>query len=815
MRDGSRPTFVIPAASTRRIQAPPLPATPREITHWQRKHLLMLRFTPLAALIGAALVFPVHAADAPSPSSPQTNNATQLPGVQVTASAPSVQFNTPGTTTLIDRQQMDRHLVTNIRDLVQYEPGVSAIGSPGRFGLDSFNISGLSGNRTRIEVDGVSMPDSFGADVAGGSFRAGRDFIDLDEIKQVEIVRGPASALYPSDALGGVVSLTTKDPADYLRPGKSLYTSVKEQYDGTDRSYATTATMAGGDQRNGFLLVATHRDGHETEDMGTIGGIGNTRTRPDPLVYNLNDVLAKYVHTADSGRTDHVIVDASQMRTRTDGLSELTASYGVMPTYYNSQDQQTHLRASVGQWFPQLNSAIADTLDWNAYWQLSRTRTDTQTDYGTIDRFFENLPLQEKVFGGKLVAVKHLGDTGAISQTISYGVELSRTWAQSNVGGYGIDTQTGAMGSSDAFLPGNYPLHLIPDSATDRYSLFGQDEIGLFDDRLVVTPGVRADRYDYQPADDQLYLKYNPGYVQSDYQANHVSPKLGVIWHLNDTLSAYADFDYGFRPPLYSEISGAWNEQPAPGINIAFLPNPNLKAETSRGAEFGLRGKSDLGWFDVNGYYNRYNNFIWSGYALAPNAVPAWAYQISQGAFFNEFFQAVNARKAFIKGVEASGALQLGHFSDALKGWSLKASAAIATGRLIQPGDTGYTPLNTVDPAKLVAGVSYDAQTWGAELIGTAVRRHTPLSDPTIFRPAGYATLDLYGHVSPTDNLELYAGISNLANRKYWDWGNLNSGTLGNLIDGNGVNDAGTGGLPADRFTMPGRTFSLAARVAF
>lgn len=772
----------------------------------------MLRLSPLAAVIGMALAFSAQAADLAAPA--QSNTTTQLPGVQVTATAPSVQFNVPGTTTVINRQQMDRHLVTTIRDLVQYEPGVSAIGSAGRFGLDSFNIRGLSGNRTRIEIDGVSLPDSFGADVAGGSFRAGRDFIDLDEIKQVTIIRGPASALYPSDALGGVVSLITKDPADYLQAGQHVYGSVKEQYDGMDRSFSTTATVAGGDQHDGLLLVMNHRNGHETENMGDVGGVGNTRTRPDPLTYDLNSFLAKYVHTADSGRVDRFILDGSQMRTLTDGLSQLVPSYGVTPTYYHSQDEDTRLRASVGQWFPNLASVLADTLDWNAYWQKSTTHTNTQTDYGVIDRFFQELPLEEKVLGGKLVAVKRLDGVHGVDQSISYGIELSRTSAQSNVGGYGVDTLTGAAGSSDAFLPGNYPLHLIPDSNTYRYALFGQDEISLFDDRLTITPAVRADRYDYEPSADALYLNYNPGYVQSNYTQNHVSPKLGAIWRFTDTLSAYADFDYGFRPPLYSEIAGSWNEQ-EDGINIAFLPNPNLKAETSRGAEFGLRGRSDTGWFDINGYFNSYRNFIWSGYALAPNQIPAWAYQMAPGAFYDLFFQSVNARKAYIKGLEASGALQLSQFSDALKGWSLKGSAAIADGQLIQPGDTGYTPLNTVDPAKLVVGVSYDADDWGTELVGTGVRKHTGLSDPTIFRPPGYATIDLYGHYSPTGSVELYAGISNLANRKYWDWGNLNSGALGNLISGNGVNDAGTGGLPADRLTMPGRTFSLAARVSF
>jgi hemoglobin/transferrin/lactoferrin receptor protein len=768
-----------------------------------------LRITPLAAVLGALLALPAAAESLLIAAT--TGNITDLPRVQVTALVPAIQLNTPGTVSVISRQQMDRHLVTTIRDLVRYEPGVSVIGTAGRFGLDSFNIRGLSGNRTRIEIDGVSMPASFGADVAGGSFRAGRNFIDLDDIQQVEITRGPASALYPSDALGGVVSLRTKDPADYLRPSKDVYGALKEQYDSADASLSSTATLAGGDKRNGILFVANHREGRETANQGDVGSSGASRTRPDPQSYNLDSFLGKYVHSSDSGRTDRVILDGSQMRARTNGLSNLTSTAG----YYDSQDENMRVRASVGQWFPKLDGTLADTLDWNAYWQKSRARTSTQTETATVRRFYDNLPLQEKIFGGKLVAVKRLGEGGAANHTISYGVELSRTDAQSSVDGYGVNKLTGATGSSKAFLPGNYPLHLIPDSKTNRYSLFGQDDIGLFGGRLVMTPGVRADRYEYKPDADALYQNYNPGFVQANYEKNHVSPKLGAVWHFNDTLSAYLDYAYGFRPPLYSEISGAWNEQPIPIVNIAFLPNPNLKAETSRGAEIGLRGKGEAGWFSVGGYYNRYRNFIWSGYQVPAAQVPVWAYQISQGALFSQFFQSVNASRAYIKGIEASGQLRLGRFSDALEGWSLRGSVAVTTGRLIEPGDSGYRPLNTVDPAKLVAGIAYDAERWGAELVGTAVRRHTRLSDPAAFRSAGYATLDLYAHYSPIDKFELYAGIVNLGDRKYWDWGNLNGGTLGNLVSGNGVNDAGTGGLPADRLTMPGRSFNIAARIVF
>lgn len=771
----------------------------------------MLRFTPLAAVIGALLSLPALATDvlaAEPAAATEAKSATDLPALQVTALAPTIELNTPGTVSVIDRVQMDRHLSSNIRDLVKYEPGVSVIGSAGRFGLDSFNIRGLSGNRTRIDIDGVSMPASFGANVAGGSFRAGRNFIDLDDIKQVDIVRGPASVLYPSDALGGTVSLKTKDPADYLRNGHDPYVSVKEQYDSTDRSLSSTATFAGGDSRNGVLFVANHREGHETDNMGDVGGTGAKRTRPDPQTYQLDSFLGKYVHTADSGRVDRVTVDGSQTRTRTDQLSNVTAS----AHYYESQDEDMRIRASVGQWFPQLNGALADTLDWNAYWQKSRTRTNTQTETATVARFYDNLPLQEKVAGGRIVAVKSLGEGTSISNTISYGAELSRTDAMSTVDGYGINKRTGATGSTSAFVPGNYPLHLIPSSETDRYSIFGQDEIALLDGRLSLTPAVRVDRYEYKPDEDALYSAYNPGYVRQNYEKTHASPKLGVLWHFNDAMSAYFNYAQGFRPPLYSEIAGAWNEQPFPGFNIAFLPNPNLKAETSRGLELGVRGKGDAGWFNVAAYYNRYRDFIWSGYAIPSSQVPSWV-QVMPG--MNLYYQAVNASKANIKGAEASGALRLAQFSDALEGWTLKGNASIASGELIQPGDTGYSPLNTVDPAKLVLGVSYDATQWGAELIGTGVRRHTGLSDPTAFRPGGYATFDLYAHYTPIDNLELYAGVSNLGDRKYWDWGNLNGGALGNLVTGNGLNDTGTGGSPADRLTMPGRTFSVAAKFAF
>ncbi len=741
----------------------------------------------------------------------------QLPTIRVTGIRPAIGLDQPGTTSIIDRRQIDRQLVSDIRELVRYEPGVSAIGTAGRFGLDSFNIRGLSGNRTYMEIDGLPVPDSFGADIAGGGFRAGRNFIDMDSIKQVEIIRGPVSPLYPSDALGGAVIITTRAPSDYLGPDRPVHAFVREQYDSASRSFATTALLAAGNQRHGFLLSANHRDGHETGNKGNVGGTGAERTRPDPMDYRNDGLLARYVHHADSGREDRVSVRGTRRDTRTNGLSELVPDphTGVTPRYYRSHDTDSQASAMVGQQWTRLDAALADVLDWHAYWQQTLTRTRTATDTPEVARYFDTVPVNERVIGARLLATKHAGDAGPVTQTIRYGIDATRTHVESRADGYGVDKQTGAIGSSNAFLPGNYPMHLVPPSHTDRFALFGQDRIDLVDGRLTITAGVRAERYAYRPQADALYQQLNRGYLQRDYTRNHVSPKLGMIWRFNDVLSLHADYADGFRPPLYSELSGAWNEQPFPGLNIAFLPSPGLDAETSRNLEIGLRGYGNAFWFDVTAYYNRYRDFIWTGYALPASQVPPWAYQISPGAFLNAFYQAVNAPRAVIKGIEASGQVKLGAFGEALQGWSLRATAALASGELVAPGTDSWSPLNSVDPARLVVGIAYEGTRWGMQLVGTGVRRHTRLSDPDAFRPPGYGTLDFYTHWKPADNVVLYFGARNLTDRKYWDWGSLNGGTLGNFLTGNGINDAGTGGIPADRLTMPGRSISVAARISF
>src|SRR6187402_24871 len=182
----------------------------------------------------------------------------------------------PATVSVIDSKQIADDLMTDIKDLVRYEPGVAVRRAPARFtaagaatGRDrdsGFNIRGLEGNRVLITVDGVRVPDafSFGAQSVGRG-----DYVDLDLLKSVEILRGPASALYGSDGVAGAVSFITKDPQDFPKPGQKVGGGFRFGYDSADESWTKGLVMAGKAGDVQAMLAFTRRDGHALDNKGT------------------------------------------------------------------------------------------------------------------------------------------------------------------------------------------------------------------------------------------------------------------------------------------------------------------------------------------------------------------------------------------------------------------------------------------------------------------------------------------------------------------------------------------------------------------
>ena len=120
--------------------------------------------------------------------------------------------------TVLSRADLSSELATSLADVFRYLPGVDYEAAGTRFGTEGISIRGIGGNRVSILVDGVPLSDQFDS----GSFsNATRDFIDAGLVQNIEVLHGPASALYGSSAIGGVVAVRTPDPADIIRNEKS------------------------------------------------------------------------------------------------------------------------------------------------------------------------------------------------------------------------------------------------------------------------------------------------------------------------------------------------------------------------------------------------------------------------------------------------------------------------------------------------------------------------------------------------------------------------------------------------------------------
>ncbi|MGL1544359.1 TonB-dependent receptor plug domain-containing protein, partial [Vibrio parahaemolyticus] len=88
-------------------------------------------------------------------------------------------------------------------------------------------------------------------------------YVDLGLLKSVEILRGPASALYGSDGLAGAVSFVTADPIDILGNNRGFGGSVRAAYDSADQQYSEGAMLAARSGDWSFLAAYTRRDGKE------------------------------------------------------------------------------------------------------------------------------------------------------------------------------------------------------------------------------------------------------------------------------------------------------------------------------------------------------------------------------------------------------------------------------------------------------------------------------------------------------------------------------------------------------------------------
>ena len=673
----------------------------------------------------------------------------------------------PSTVTVIESEEIDRRNVNNTRDLIRYEPGVSVSNNPARSGRGSYVIRGVGENRVLLTIDGVRIPDA-PANSQPGTFS--RDYVDLESLKRVEIVRGPASAIYGSDAIGGVVAYVTKDPSDYLRiVNKDWYVSGKAGFDSADNSFTETVTAAGRSGPVEALFLVTRRDGSETQNNGSLS--------PNPQDYDVNNFLAKLAYHVTDVDQLRFTTEFTERDVQTEIRSELGAVTGVPGAFVTGSqgDDYTRRRRFTVDHRHDNSIGFVDRSTLRlSYQEVDRLEhTEQQRLVGASRR----LRVTDQAFSQDIVSLDLQLETDAdfgLRHRFTYGFDVDVSNTTRPRDRFEVNLTTG---TTNKFIAGEFfPNKTFPDTQTILGGVYLQDEMAALDNRLSIIPAVRLDYYRMSPTtDERAFLINNPGATGqvSEITETAVSPKLGAVYKLTDIHSVFAQYAHGFRSPPYDDANIGFTNQV---FGYQILPNPDLKPETSDGIEAGFRGAfRDGSSYQLAAFYTLYKDFIEQ---QSIGTSPAGLL----------LFQSRNLEEVEIYGAEAKGDWRI---TDTV---SLLGAAAYARGTDKQTG----LPVNSVDPFKLVAGVRYeDPKDWGVEFVGTAVARKDRVSDETFFKAPSYAVFDLLGHYDISTGFSLNAGVFNIFDKKYFI-----------AQDVAGV--AATNPL-LDLFTQPGTTFAVNA----
>ncbi|KDN27190.1 TonB-dependent receptor [Vibrio fortis] len=647
-------------------------------------------------------------------------------------------INTAASVTVISDEQLEETMAKNVNDVFEYTPGVT-MNSSARQGAQTINIRGIEGKRVKILVDGSSQPGSFD----GGPYafiNSSGISIDPDMLKSVEIIKGAASSLHGSDAIGGVVAFETKDPSDFLKSGEDFGGQVKLSYSSEDKSFSEHVALANrfGDLET--LVAYTRRDGQEVQN------------------FRDNNNLENYAVESQDTTADNLLVKLQYQLNdshRIEFLAELikdTADSDIYHPSYNSytgaDDTEQNRFAIKHIWYA--DSAIADSI-------TSKVSYLTKEENGVTKRFKpagpgvppwvppnnDNMQTKDYVYKEDKLEIETQLDKETGNHYLVYGA----TFTNSDI------SNTNMEHNSDPDTDDVLYVY-TPNAKEQKFGLFVQDEISI-GNNLTVTPGVRFDYFSTDPGD-------NTEDDLKKFSDSAITGRLGSTYKVSDSGTIFGQVSQGFRAPSFDELFYTYDN---PGHGYVNDPNPDLKSETSISYELGYRHNTKASATELAVFYSDYDDFIETVVVKKENGLT--------------HYSNVNLDSATIKGIELSNTLLWDELVGAPEGISTHLAAAYTEGE-----NGNGDPLNSVSPWNAVVGLNYDAPStkWGTSLKVnyTAKKSSSDINfDDDSGGNAGQALLpsatvvDLTAYIKPLKDLTIRGGVFNLTNEEYYRWNDV------------------------------------------
>tara|TARA_R110002020_G_scaffold303939_2_gene519455 strand:+ start:71388 stop:73793 length:2406 start_codon:yes stop_codon:yes gene_type:complete len=459
-------------------------------------------------------------------------------------------------------------------------------------------IRGFSTNRLLINVDGVRMNTAI--------FRSGnlQNVINIDPlaIERAEVILGPGSVVYGSDAIGGVMNFYTKTPQFAFQQEEQVFTgNAIARYSTANQEKTGHLDFNIGGEKWAFLTSASYSD-YDDLRMGSHG----------PEDY----VRPEYVERING---EDVVVENDNENKQ-------------VPTGFDMLHLMQKVRFMPSEtWNFNLGLIYSTTSDYSRYDRLTRKRGDNLRSaawyYGPQNWFSSNLQINKKGNGSlydeaKLTAAFQIFEESRHDR--DFGEEILFNTSE-NVNAYslGLDFNK-EIGQSQLFYGLEYVLNTVDSNGEQTNILTGATApdasrypdgsswqslaayvSGKFrlSENLNLQSGLRYNQVILDATFDNTF--YDFPFAEADINTGNLTGSLGLSWQTNETLGWRLNFSTAFRAPNIDDIGKIFDSEPGSVV----VPNPDLKAEYAYNGELGVTlNFENAVFFDIAAFYTKLDN---------------------------------------------------------------------------------------------------------------------------------------------------------------------------------------------------------------
>ena len=436
---------------------------------------------------------------------------------------------------VITAEDIRRSGATSIAEALRLAPGVNVARiTSNQWAISIRGFNSLYSNKLLVLIDGRSVYSPFFSGVHWDI----QDMV-LADIKRIEVIRGPGATLWGANAVNGVINILTKR---------------------ADETAGLYAQALAGDREQGTLSV---RYGGRLGDKGAFRVYGKSFRRDE---FDLS--------SGDGGKDDW---DVTRGGFRLDWQHSLRDQITLSANGYSGRSGEI---VSVPVLTAPYTNQFEDDLDISGGdLYLRWTRHISETHSYHVQFYYETLDRVDDVFDEKM----NIADI-EFQQSMLVGARHEVIW--------GLEYRT-----VNDQTTGSFAYSVTPDSRTTQLSsLFAQDNIALFADRMLLTAGIK--------------------FEHQDYTGTEVQPNLRAIWQFTDRHSVWSAVSHAVRTPSRNDNDVRINFSAFPTNNftpglVSIFGNTGLNAEDLTTYELGYRGKlSDRLAIDVTAFFNSYDDLL-------------------------------------------------------------------------------------------------------------------------------------------------------------------------------------------------------------